>query len=86
MIPPGFVRHYDEKGLNKPYCRECVHYADEMFTMRGICWEFGAYVSLYSSSSRFERRMGSNAPILDESQIRVSYRFGLADLTRAESV
>lgn len=82
MIPPGFVRFYDEKGLNRPYCRECIHYADEKFTMRGICWEYGAYVSLYSSCRSFERRVGSNAPIVGEGDIRVSYRLGLRDLTK----
>jgi len=29
MIPPGFVRFYDEKELHKPYCFECVHFATE---------------------------------------------------------
>ena len=82
MIPHGFVRFYDEKGLNKPYCRECVHYADEMFTMRGICWEYGAYVSLYSSCRTFERRVGSDTPIMDEASVRTSFRFGLNDLVK----
>ena len=82
MIPPGFVRIYDEKGLNKPHCRECVHYADEMFTMRGICWEYGAYVSLYSSCRTFERRVGSDTPIMDEASIKASFRFGLKDIVK----
>ena len=82
MIPHGFVRFYDEKGLNKPYCRECVHYADEMFTMRGICWEYGAYVSLYSSCRTFERRVGSDTPVMDEASIKASIRFGLKDIVK----
>jgi hypothetical protein len=79
MLPPGFVRYYDGKGLNQPLCRECVHYADEKFTARGICWEYGAYVSLYSSCAAFERRTNSSTPIVDEGQIGVSHRFGLED-------
>ena len=82
MTPPSFVRFYDEKGLNKPCCRECVHYADEMFTARGICWEYGAYVSLYSSCQTFERRVGSDTPIVDEALIKASFRSGLNDLAK----
>ena len=82
MPPPGFVRFYAEKGLNKPYCRECVHYADEKFSMRGICWEYGAYVSLYSSCQTFERRVGADAPIMDEVVIRATFSSGLRDLAR----
>ena len=82
MIPPGFVRFYDEKGLNKPHCRECVHFADEMFTARGICWKYGAYVSLYSSCQTFERRMGADPPIMDVALVRASFRFGLNDLVK----
>lgn len=81
MLPPGFVRYYDEKGLQKPYCFECVHFAIEKGTSRGLCWEYGAYVSLYSSCLRFERSVGSSTPIVDENQIKVSYRLGLGDLT-----
>jgi hypothetical protein len=81
MLPPGFVRYYDGKGLNQPLCRECVHYVDERFTARGICWEYGAYVSLYSSCGSFVRRVGSSTPIVDEDQVRVSHRSGLSDLT-----
>ena len=80
--PLGFVRYYEGKGLNQPLCRECVHYADEKFTARGICWEYGAYVSLYSSCGTFERRVGSSTPIVDEDGIKVSYRFGLNDLVK----
>ena len=80
MLPPGFVRYYDGKGLNQPLCRECVHYADEKFTARGICWEFGSYVSLYSSCASFERRTNSSTPIVDEDQIKTSHRLGLIDL------
>ena len=82
MLPPGFVRHYDGKGLDQPLCRECIHYADEKFTVRGICWEYGAYVSLYSSCRTFERRVGSNAPIVDENMIKESHRLGLIDLVK----
>jgi hypothetical protein len=82
MIPPGFVRFYEEKGLRKPYCFECVHFATEKGTSRGLCWEYGAYVSLYSSCGTFERRVGSSTPIVDEDHIKVSYRFGLNDLVK----
>ena len=82
MLPPGFGGYYDGKGLDQPLCRECIHYADEKFTARGICWEYGAYVSLYSSCRTFERRVGSNAPIVGEEDIRASHRLGLDDLTK----
>ena len=82
MLPPGFVGYHDGKGLDQPLCRECVHYADEKFTARGICWEYGAYVSLYSSCRTFERRLGSNAPIVGEGDVKVSYPLGLANLTK----
>ncbi len=82
MLPPGFVRYYDEKGLQKPYCFECVHFAIEKGTSRGLCWEYGAYVSLYSSCGTFERRVASSTPIVDEGEIKVSHRFGLSDLSR----
>ena len=82
MIPPGFVRFYDEKGPNRPHCRECIHYANEKFTIRGICWEYGAYVSLYSSCQTFERRVGSDTPIVDEAVTKASHRFGLIDLVK----
>lgn len=55
---------------------------DEKFTMRGICWEYGAYVSLYSSCENFARRVGSDTLIVDEGMVRVSHRFGLVDLVK----
>ena len=82
MLPPGFVRHWEGKGVQRPICSECIRFALEWVTSRGLCWEYGAYVSLYSSCEKFERRVGSNAPILDEAQIRSSYRLGLGDLVR----
>ena len=82
LAPPGFVKHWEGKGLQRPYCSECLRFALEWGTSRGLCWEYGAYVSLYSSCFRFERRVGSNAPVLDDAQIKASYRFGLADLVR----
>jgi hypothetical protein len=84
MLPPGFVKFWDGKGLQRPYCFECIRFALEWGTSRGLCWEYGAYVSLYSSCSRFERRVGSDAPILDKAQIKTTYRFGLADLTQQQ--
>ncbi|MDG6899508.1 MAG: hypothetical protein JRN33_04580 [Nitrososphaerota archaeon] len=80
MLPPGFVRHYEGKGLQRPYCFECVHFATEWGTSRGLCWEYGAYVSLYSSCKTFERRANSSTPIIDGDQIKTSYRLGLNDL------
>ena len=82
MNPPGFVRYWDGKGVQRPYCRECVHYADEMFTMRGFCCEYGAYVSLYSSCGAFERRVGSGTPIVDEGMIKGSHTSGPEDLVK----
>ena len=82
MNPPGFVQYWDGKGVQRPYCRECVRYVDEKFTMRGICWEYGAYVSLYSSCENFARRVGSDTLIVDEGMVRVSHRFGLVDLVK----
>jgi hypothetical protein len=79
-LPPGFVRFWEGTGLQGPYCSECVRFALEWGTSRGLCCEYGAYVSLYSSCSGFERRVGSNAPILDEAKIKASYRLGLAGL------
>ena len=81
-VPLGLVRFWEGDGLQRPYRHECVRFALEWGTSRGLCLEYGAYVSLYSSCSTFERRTGSNAPILDKAQIKASYRFGLADLTR----
>ncbi|MGD0396028.1 MAG: hypothetical protein ABSB26_03855 [Nitrososphaerales archaeon] len=82
MLPPGFVRYYEGKGLQRPYCFECVHFATEKGTSQGLCWEYGAYVSLYSSCGTFERRVNSSTPIVDEGEIKVSYRFGLKDLSK----
>ncbi|MDG7011761.1 MAG: hypothetical protein JRN17_01565 [Nitrososphaerota archaeon] len=82
MIPPGFVRFWEGKGLHRPYCFECVHFATEWGTSRGLCGEYGAYVSLYSSCKTFERRMNSSTPIVDEDQIKTSHRFGLSDLVK----
>ena len=81
VLPPGFVRYWEGTGLQRPYCFECIRFAHEMFTARGICWEYGAYVSLYSSCKSFERRMNSSTPIVDEGLIRVSHESGLKDLT-----
>ncbi len=82
MLPPAFVRYWEGKGLQRPYCFECVHFAHELFTARGICWEYGAYVSLYSSCETFVRRMGSSPPIVNENLIKTSHRSGLADLVK----
>jgi hypothetical protein len=80
LVPPCFVRFWDGVGLQRPYCSECVHFAMEWGTSRGLCWEYGAYVSLYSSCKTFDRRVNSSAPIVDEAQIKTSHRFGLRDL------
>jgi hypothetical protein len=82
MLPPGFVKYWDGKGLHRPYCWECIHFADERFTMRGICWEFGAYVSLYSSCKDFVRRVMSDTPIVTQDDIKISHRLGLNDLVK----
>lgn len=82
MLPPDFVEYWEGKGLQRPYCSECIHFAHEMFTARGICWEYGAYVSLYSSCKTFEMRVGSSPPIVDESLINAIHRAGLADLVK----
>ena len=82
MLPPGFVRYWGGNGLHRPYCWECLHFATEMFTSRGICWEYGAYVSLYSSCENFVRRENSTTPIVDENMIKVSHRLGLRDLVK----
>jgi hypothetical protein len=79
MLPPGFVRYWEGRGLHRPYCFECIHFVHEKFSARGICWEYGAYISLYSSCEKFERRVNSSTPIVDEDQIRTGYRFGLND-------
>ena len=80
MLPPDFVRYWEGKGLQRPYCFECVRFAHEKFTARGICWGYGAYISLYSSCAAFERRAHSSTPIVDEDQIRVKHGSGLKDL------
>jgi hypothetical protein len=80
MLPPGFVRHLEGKGLQRPYCFECVRFALEWGTSRGLCWEYGAYVSLYSSCKSFERRVGSSTPIVNADEIGVRYRFGMKEL------
>ena len=82
MLPPGFVRHWEGTGLQRPYCFECVHFATEWGTSRGMCWQYGAYVSLYSSCENFHRRVGSSTPILDADQVKMTYRFGLDDLAK----
>jgi hypothetical protein len=79
-MPPGFVKYWEGVGLQRPYCFECTHFAHEMFTSKGICWEFGVYVSLYSSCNTFERRMNESTPIVDEDQIKVRHGSGLKDL------
>jgi len=75
-VPPGFVRFCEGNGLHRPYCSECIHFALEWGTSRGLCWEYGAYVSIYSSCGSFERRVGSDAPIVHEDQIRAEPRSG----------
>ena len=82
MLPPGFGTHWEGTGLQRPYCYECIHFATEWGTSRGLCWEYGAYVSLYSSCKAFERRVGSSPPIVDENLIKESHRVGLADLVK----
>jgi hypothetical protein len=82
MIPPGFARFWEGKGLHRPYCFECVRFALEKGTSRGLCWEYGAYVSLYSSCESFERRVGSSTPIVDADAIRACHRFGMEDLMK----
>lgn len=82
MKPPGFVRFWEGKGLHRPYCFECVHFATEKGTSRGLCWEYGAHVSLYSSCRDFDRRVNSSTPIVNADMIRVSHRFGLNDLVK----
>ena len=59
-----------------------MNFANEKFTMRGLCWEYGAYVSLYSSCESFVRRENSATPIVDEDMIRMSHRLGLYDLAK----
>ena len=80
LLPPDFVRHWEGTGLQRPYCFECIRFAHEMFTARGVCWEFGAYVSIYSSCGSFERRCNSSTPIIDADQTRAKYKFGLNNL------
>lgn len=80
MLPPDFVRYWEGVGLQRPYCFECIHFATEWGTSRGLCWEHGAYVSLYSSCKTFERRVNSSTPIVDKDQIEASHRCGLGDL------
>jgi hypothetical protein len=82
MIPPGFVRFYDEKGVLKPHCTECVRFATETVTSRGVCLGYGAYVSLYSSCSAFERRVNSSIPVVGAEEIKAKFRFGLNDLLK----
>jgi hypothetical protein len=82
MLPPGFVKYWDGKGLHRPYCWECMHFATEKGTSRGLCWKYGAYVSLYSSCESFVRRENSTTPIVDEDMIRMSHRLGLYDLAK----
>jgi hypothetical protein len=80
MLPPDFVRYWEGTGLQRPYCFECIHFATEWGTSRGLCWEHGAYVSLYSSCKAFERRVNSSTPIIDRDQIKARHRLGLNDL------
>jgi hypothetical protein len=82
MIPPGFVRFWEGEGLHRPYCFGCIHFATERGSSRGLCREYGAYVSLYSSCRAFERRVDSSTPIIDENETKVSYRLGLSDLVK----
>ena len=82
MLPPGFGRHWEGTGLQRPYCFECIRFALEWGTSRGLCREYGSYISLYSSCESFVRRENSTTPIVDEGMIRVSHRLGLYDLAR----
>jgi hypothetical protein len=82
MIPPGFVRFYEEKGVQKPYCFECTRFAIEVITSRGICLGYGSYVSLYSSCSAFERRVNSSIPVVSAEALKAKFRFGLNDLLK----
>jgi hypothetical protein len=80
MFPPDFGRYWEGKGLQRPYCFECIHFATEWGTSRGLCWEYGTYVSLYSSCKMFERRVNSSTPIVDRNQVKASHALGLNDL------
>jgi hypothetical protein len=80
MLPPGFVRYWEGTGLQRPYCFECIYFTHEKFTARGICWEYGAYISLYSSCASFVRRTNSSTPIVNEDQVKAKHRLGLKDL------
>ncbi len=82
MIPPDFVRFYEGKGLDRPYCNQCVHFATEIGTSRGLCWKHGAYVSLYSSCGDYDKRVNSSTSMVEEGVIKTKFRFGLDDLLR----
>jgi len=77
MIPPGFVRFYEGKGLDRPYCNQCVHFATETSTSRGLCWKHGAFVSLYSSCGNYGKRANSSTPVIGEGEAREKFMFGL---------
>ncbi len=78
-----FVRFYEGKGLDRPYCNQCVYFATEIGTSRGLCRKHGAYVSLYSSCSDYDRRVNSSTPILQVEEIKAKFRFGLDDLLKS---
>lgn len=82
MIPRDFVRFYEEKGLDRPYCSQCVNFATESGTARGVCWKHGAYISLYSSCSEYNKRVNSSTPIVEGGEIKAKFRFGLDDLLK----
>lgn len=81
MLPPDFnTSILDAQGIGPPFCRECFHSAVELGTCERLCVKYGAYVYLYSSCSSFERRVGSDSPIMSRQDAQARFRGGLVDL------
>ena len=69
--------------MSPPLCRDCVHATN--YNRWKLCMKYGAYVFLYSSCGFFERRVGSDSPVVTEQMVKDKFSFGLVDLQEAES-
>jgi hypothetical protein len=82
MDPPGFLRSLQARGLDRAYCRECVHFAHEKERGGSICLEYGVVIFLYSTCDDFIRRVGSDSPVVSGEEITKRFPLGLEDLTK----
>ena len=68
MLPPDFIKSLVAKGTNPPYCGWCINAAN----VQGLelaCVKYAVYVFRYSSCSDYQKREGSDVPIVNQEEI-----------------